>query len=442
MLLLMQVMILPPIVYEQAINVEKRGRVIHRLGTIMFSQVLICIIFLPCLVLLTKIFNLEVQLSSLTFLLGLILQLNDYSGTIDPHVAFNIGNDDSLSFLGWSSYAKNSFLIFVLANIMPDTRSSSQVAGVQISFGLYQFVIPLLCTFLVFIPTALILKEGKYQNLSNNISSNFDISITLVIPIFAFLICETLKGSGLQAVLICGLLQGVYGLKNITQEKRRVVLSTVRYVSFLMRQIASLIIGILVPFFIRYKSPLPFSQLLIMTLAIFLLQILTSFIVLKMFNTINGQHRIINRAEMQVSILQSFCSCGVINFVFAFGTKNDSVITIVASHFIINTLIFMPLAGMWINKSTTISEQAEGVESQEESNHDEELNILTNTNRSFSYLKQSIQDFHLHKITPWLVKCAQDDLGGITDNSSSTLDKQGDSDDSDLEDNPIFDNRV
>jgi hypothetical protein len=103
-------------------------------------------------------------------LLGLITQLNDYSGTLDSHVAFNIGNDDTLGFLGTTALLRNSILIFLLTNLMPDTKTVSSDSGIQILFGLYQLVIPSLCAILIFVPTTLMLKKGKYQVLSSELS--------------------------------------------------------------------------------------------------------------------------------------------------------------------------------------------------------------------------------------------------------------------------------
>jgi len=58
-------------------------------------------------------------------ILSFIIQMNDYAGTIDPHVAFNIGNEDTLGFLGCVALYRNSILLFFLTNMMPDTKSNS-----------------------------------------------------------------------------------------------------------------------------------------------------------------------------------------------------------------------------------------------------------------------------------------------------------------------------
>jgi hypothetical protein len=56
----------------------------------------------------------------------LIFLLGDYSGTLNPHISFNLNNDESLSFLGFMSILKNSVLLFILFNMMPETQSESE----------------------------------------------------------------------------------------------------------------------------------------------------------------------------------------------------------------------------------------------------------------------------------------------------------------------------
>ena len=75
---------------------------------------------------------------------------------------------------------------------------------------------------------------------------------------------------------------------------------------------------------------------------------------MKTFNLIHGAEGVINPAELQVSILKSFGTTGILNFVFAFGTRNDGVISIVSAYFMMSSLLFMPLSALWINKSKTI----------------------------------------------------------------------------------------
>ena len=50
----------------------------------------------------------------------------------------------------------------MLTNLMPDTRSLDEAADAKFYYSLYQLFIPLVSSLLVFIPTTLVLKEGKY----------------------------------------------------------------------------------------------------------------------------------------------------------------------------------------------------------------------------------------------------------------------------------------
>ena len=63
--------------------------------------------------------------ANMLLILSLIIQLNDYSGTLDPHVSFNMENSTTLSFLSTLAIFKNSMLIFLLTNMMPETRTTS-----------------------------------------------------------------------------------------------------------------------------------------------------------------------------------------------------------------------------------------------------------------------------------------------------------------------------
>jgi hypothetical protein len=69
---MMQVMVLPPIMYESAVNVEKRGKIIHRLGTILLSQLFTVMLFMPCYLGLALMFGLTFTDYNFVFLLALI----------------------------------------------------------------------------------------------------------------------------------------------------------------------------------------------------------------------------------------------------------------------------------------------------------------------------------------------------------------------------------
>lgn len=53
-------------------------------------------------------------------------------------------------------------------------------------------------------------------------------------------------------------------------------------------------------------------------------------------------------------MLQSLGTSGIINFVFAFGTRDDMLTTLVIANFMLSQLVFMPLSAIWINNSEAI----------------------------------------------------------------------------------------
>lgn len=55
----------------------------------------------------------------------MISLLNDYTGQLDPHVASKICSENTLSYLGSVAMIRNSILIYLLFNLMPDTGSES-----------------------------------------------------------------------------------------------------------------------------------------------------------------------------------------------------------------------------------------------------------------------------------------------------------------------------
>lgn len=110
-------MLVPPILYENSLTLLKKINVFKRIGSAViytFFGVFVCVGIAWIVDLVFKNIDRPIPIV-LIFLLG------DYSGTLDPHVSFNLGNDESLSFLGFMSIFKNSVLLFLLFNMMPDT---------------------------------------------------------------------------------------------------------------------------------------------------------------------------------------------------------------------------------------------------------------------------------------------------------------------------------
>lgn len=118
LLLFFQVLIVPPLIYESSITMLKKVKMFTRIGTLLISVTIVT--FLSFFVI--TIFNLFLNFGHSSILLALIVQLNDYSGTLDPHVSFAVNDDESLSFLGFQAVLKNSILLFLIFNLTPTTK--------------------------------------------------------------------------------------------------------------------------------------------------------------------------------------------------------------------------------------------------------------------------------------------------------------------------------
>ena len=101
----------------------------------------------------------ELNNTNMIIILGLVIQLNDYSGTLNPHISFSIEDTSVLSFLSTISVFKNLCLVYILTNIMPNTKVTSSSAVSQIMYGLYQIAVPLGISFGIVISTTLVAKQ-------------------------------------------------------------------------------------------------------------------------------------------------------------------------------------------------------------------------------------------------------------------------------------------
>jgi hypothetical protein len=133
----------------------KKVKMFTRIGTLLFS---VTIVTFLCFAILT-VLNLFLNFGPSSLLMALIVQLNDYSGTLDPHVSFAVNDDESLSFLGFQALLKNSILLFLIFNITPNTKASSDSAKSQILYGLYQLFMPSIISLVLAIPTTLVVKQ-------------------------------------------------------------------------------------------------------------------------------------------------------------------------------------------------------------------------------------------------------------------------------------------
>jgi hypothetical protein len=205
-----------------------------------------------------------------------------------------------------------------------------------------------------------------------------------------------------------------------------------------MRQIGCIVIGILAPFYFRYKMPMSATNLAIFTLLTLLFHLLLTMITTTIFKAVN-QYRALNTAEVQVQMLQSLGTSGIINFVFAFGTRDDQLTTIAIANFLLSQLVFMPLSAIWINNSEAIGKADnilvdDSTEDNSQANRDSSAlcTFLSKPAKLFDQLKLRVLDFHIHTLKPWLVRSSSDNL----ESCSQTLDNISDS--SDPEDNPYF----
>ena len=98
LLLFFQVLIVPALIYESSVTMLKKVKMFTRIGTLLISVTIVT--FFSFFIL--TILNLFLRFGGpSSILLALIVQLNDYSGTLDPHVSFAVNDDESLSFLGF-----------------------------------------------------------------------------------------------------------------------------------------------------------------------------------------------------------------------------------------------------------------------------------------------------------------------------------------------------
>ena len=62
---------------------------------------------------------------------------------MEPHLIMKLSDMESLGFLNLISLFKNYILVFLLANLMPETRTLSSDVFIEILYTLYEFVNPI-----------------------------------------------------------------------------------------------------------------------------------------------------------------------------------------------------------------------------------------------------------------------------------------------------------
>lgn len=105
-LIILQVFIIPPIIYESSLLMIKKSEVLSKIGSVFLSQLIsvltVTALFSGLLIVtgLSDLLRLDNSSgANMLLILSLIIQLNDYSGTLDPHISFNMENSSTLSFL-------------------------------------------------------------------------------------------------------------------------------------------------------------------------------------------------------------------------------------------------------------------------------------------------------------------------------------------------------
>ena len=184
----------------------KKVKMFTRIGTLLISVTIGTFLSFAIL----TFCNLLFKFGTSSIILALIVQVNDYSGTLDPHVSFAINDDESLSFLGFQALLKNSILLFLIFNLTPYTKTTSDEPKSQILYGIYQLLMPSLIALGLAIPTTLVVKQqDKYQNLTQKFS-HFDIAMFIITPTLAYLVAETFSCSGLNTLICLGIFQSIY----------------------------------------------------------------------------------------------------------------------------------------------------------------------------------------------------------------------------------------
>jgi len=180
-----------------------------------------------------------------------------------------LSDQESLGFLSLMALFKNYVLVYLLSNLMPETRTRSSDVLSEFLYALYEFVTPIL------IPIPLCLFSNYFLfNWHKSTSKNYkialdpkfdDIALYMVTPLISFLLAEAVSTSGLLALSICGIFQSLISIRNMEAYKSQMILNTFTYLSFLVRQIGCILIGIITPFYL-VNSPYQWYKLVIFNL--------------------------------------------------------------------------------------------------------------------------------------------------------------------------------
>ena len=170
-----------------------------------------------------------------------------------------------------------------------------------------------------------------------------------------------------------------------------------------MRQIGCIIIGILIPIYVS-KVDLWVSHFLIFLFFSIGLQVfLTVLLQHTLFQTFGADLLLSQRRAM---LFQASSMTGILNFKYAFGTKNELLITVVGLIFAISLLFNLTLSIFLISKKQILSPSADtsAPESLPADSAREPESERTSEYWLFDQLKSSIIQFHEERMTPFLIR--------------------------------------
>jgi NhaP-type Na+/H+ or K+/H+ antiporter len=124
----------------------------------------------------------------------MIIQITDYSATLESHLSLKY-NEDQLGLLQSYNILKNFLVIYILANLMPETRTLSNSVAVELLYALYEFFIPVLIAIALCYFSFRVYKRDTQNK----------IVAYALCPIISFLLSEALSTSGLTALIICAI---------------------------------------------------------------------------------------------------------------------------------------------------------------------------------------------------------------------------------------------
>ena len=186
-------------------------------------------------------------------------------------------------------------------------------------------------------------------------------------PILANLVAETLKCSGFNTVLCCGLFNGLYSRRNLSIQQDISVQLTMRYIAYILRQISYILIGLVTPFLI-IQHKLGFVHVIMVIYynlsMVLIVWLLNTFAMPKLIHpclsqrqrnqSLNMNNQKKNRMEGFVHIFQAFSTQGPINFTFAMATLDRRCLAFMGLYVIVNQVLNLTLTSFLIQNTNFV----------------------------------------------------------------------------------------